>query len=166
MGPLELQLCRDLAIDMVRIHAREVAFIDRQNPDQVAYLRALFTETYLTWATTPRPDLGNRTPIEAIQDERRSSGQPLTTHGSTPIRRVELYTDLPQAEDETDCIELEGEEITSSTPADPTSRRFGNLKLDERTETDSPPLPDEERAVFRPVDDARWWAFVHRYLRD
>lgn len=117
------------------------------------------------------------TPVEAIGDERRRLGLPSTgTNG--PIRRVELYTDLPQAEDETECIELADLPATidhspaaelpppwlDQLPAEPIDQTLGTTeqRLDS---TDLRPAENDDRPTARwATDEERWQAFRRRFL--
>jgi hypothetical protein len=173
MGPLELQLHRELAIQMVRSCAHFLQDSPAGRRYDAEEQRAWFERTYQDWATTPRAELDGRTPAEAIREERWHLSQ--SGHlAAAPARRVELYTDLPQAEDVTDCIELESDEIASPVLPEPAAlaaeadlgAEAGDDGIVATVPDDDGLPPAEEMARLSPAEEARWRAFRHHYLRD
>jgi len=148
MSPLELQLYRELAIHLVRLCAQRPWRDDGAGLPDLSWYRHWFDRAYNDWVSTPRAELGGRTPREAILDEqrRRASRAPVEPGLAEP-QYVELYTDLPQAEDVTERIAL------------------GEPDLLEPTMTEPPSAPSWEPATSRSAaDEARWRAFCDRFL--
>lgn len=159
MGPLELQLYRELAIQMVHMCSRYHQALGYQQEADLAWYRLGFERLYEEWLTTTRVELGGLTPAEAIHNERK---RPVWAgpDDSAPLQRVELYTDLPQAEDVTDRIEVEPPSDGATDLAAPTTAPW--LSQSERA-----PAPDrvDNGRPHSPTDEARWRAFYDRYLR-
>ena len=153
MGPLELQLYRELAIQMVRQCAEQ----SRQAADpsllDLEWRRRWFDLTYEDWTTTQRVELGGLTPAEAILDERDHLGEETPEPSAS---HVELYTDLPQAEDVGERIEVGDHELVSPGLTD----FLGSLERGgERAEAHPDAGPPSS-----PADQARWRDFCDRHL--
>ena len=149
MGPLELQLYRELAIQMVRACARLHQTDGGQLGDLEQY-RIQFDEMYDRWMTTQRPELGDQTPVQAILWERQELADELGHAEGDATQRVELYTDLPQAEDVNEPIECDSPGGRGGTVADlaPACERL------------------TERGDGADRLNANWRAFCDRYLSD
>jgi hypothetical protein len=154
MGPLELQLNRELAIQMVRLCAQQLRQEEGEAQMDEAQRRQWFDVMYADWMSTPKEELGGLTPAEAIDDERTRLPWPEANKpGAT--QHVELYTDLPQAEDVSERIELADHELVSPA-ADRLATPEGGAERAE-PEAAAPPAA---------LDAARWLAFYDRYLAD
>jgi hypothetical protein len=154
MGPLELQLYRELAIQMVRLCARQLRPEEGGAQMDEAQRRQWFDLAYEDWMSTPRDELGGLTAAEAIDDERMRLPWPEPSEPGTP-QHVELYTDLPQAEDVSERIELADHELVSPAADLLATPESGHG----RAEPEPPASPS-------PADAARWRAFYDRYLAD
>jgi hypothetical protein len=144
MGPFELQLMRELAIHMVRTCARQVHAREARHEVDLASYRAWFDRTYDDWAATPRAELNGLTPTETISEERaRLWRQPPVPSASAP-GHIELYTDLPQADDAAD--------------------QFGGDAA--KPATLLPDLAARAEKIADQADEARWRAFYDRHLRN
>ena len=156
MGPLELQLYRELAIQMVGLCARQLRREEGEAQLDEAQRRQWFDLTYADWMSTPKAELGGLTPAEAIDDERTRLPWPEPSEPGAP-QHVELYTDLPQAEDVSERIEFTDRELVS-----PAADILATLERDHgRAEPDPEP-----GASSYASDAARWRAFYDRYLAD
>jgi hypothetical protein len=119
----------------------------------LSWYRHWFDRAYDDWVSTPRAELGGRTPADAILDEqRRRAGRAPVEPGLAEPQYVELYTDLPQAEDVTERIALGEPELLDPILPDPSSAAERGA-------------PEPERATSRSAaDEARWRAFCDRFL--
>lgn len=161
MSPLELQLYRELAIQMVRLCAERLQQDGAAEPPDLNWYHRWFDLTFDAWLSTPRTELGGRTPGEALRDEQAQlAGCAVSEPGGAEPQYIELYTDLPQAEEVTERIELgdpDGRPPTMSEPLDAPARG------PDRGEAAGQPGP-APAASRSAADEVRWRAFYDRFL--
>jgi hypothetical protein len=157
MGPNELQLLREFAIECVRGCAEGVLHGEADAATDITWYRAWFEHRYDDWASRSRQELDGRTPAQVMLDERRSlaGGRELL---ALPPQQLELYTDLP-AEDHAD-ITLSLDDTQTADVADGPSVPW--LEQSHGATT----LDDDRTAGRRGLPDATWSAFCNRYLAD
>lgn len=140
MGPIELQLYRELAVEIVRA---SVSYLRAQDdePYDLDLHRAWFDQVYEEWASTPRSELAGRTPAEAIREERARRGH---RGALDPARttQMEFYTDLPR----------------------PGAQNLDDENGDESLLPVEAEMPDGD-APLSAEEQARWDGFRERYLR-
>jgi hypothetical protein len=93
MGPIELQLCRELAIYLVRACTQ----FDAGAANDLAALQAQFERWTDQWLSLSRVELDGLSPEQVILAERLNRGHSPDGQWAAPVLRVELYTDLPEA---------------------------------------------------------------------
>jgi hypothetical protein len=147
MGPLELQLNRELAVQMVRECARLLQVTDTAHGNNVWFER-WFERLHADWSCTPRAELGGLTPTQAIERERarlRQAGHP---DEPSVAQRIEVYTDLPQGD------------FAATSMGEATL-------LEEPSEVRREPGDEVHAGVdeaVAAVDRARWRAFCQQHL--
>ncbi|MCC6626326.1 MAG: hypothetical protein IT340_02870 [Chloroflexi bacterium] len=153
MGSLELQLMRELAIDLVRQCAERVLREGSEAPADLAWYRQWFADQYERWLVTPRPALSGRTPLNAIADERHRLGIGPADLSDVP-QQIELYTDLPQIEHWGEPAATAGAASSSLAPGDALPARW----------TADPAEHLADRGAASSADDARWQRFCEQHL--